>query len=61
METGVTGWKAAEEAESMYDAMINAAKLNYENATAVAENIQQFVDNIFNNKKTQTEEDKKNN
>ncbi len=56
---GVTGWKAAEEAESVYDAMINTAKLNYENATAVAENIQQFVDNIFNNKKTQTEEDKK--
>lgn len=34
---GITGWEAAEEADSVYDAMIKAAQLNYENATALVE------------------------
>ncbi|XP_067303802.1 GTPase IMAP family member 5-like [Pseudorasbora parva] len=54
---GVTGWKAAEEADSVYDAMNKAAKLNYENATAVLENAHKFVANAFS--PTQTEENKK--
>ncbi|KAI7791517.1 putative GTPase IMAP family member 7-like, partial [Triplophysa rosa] len=33
----ITGWKAAEEADSMYDAMKKAAEANYENAKAVVE------------------------
>ncbi|XP_067296697.1 GTPase IMAP family member 7-like [Pseudorasbora parva] len=54
---GVTGWKAAEDADSVYDAMTKAAKLNYENATAVLENAHKLVANAFS--PTQTEENKK--
>uniref|UniRef100_A0A9J7XCV4 AIG1-type G domain-containing protein n=1 Tax=Cyprinus carpio carpio TaxID=630221 RepID=A0A9J7XCV4_CYPCA len=53
---GVIGKKAAEAADSV-NAMMKAAQLNYEKATAVTENIQQFVGNIFNNR-AQTEEKK---
>ncbi|XP_058636337.1 uncharacterized protein LOC131543222 isoform X2 [Onychostoma macrolepis] len=40
---GITGWKAAEEADSVRDAMNKAAMANYENAIAVVEKIQEFV------------------
>ncbi|XP_016365052.1 uncharacterized protein LOC107706012 [Sinocyclocheilus rhinocerous] len=40
---GITGWKAAEEADSVYDAMIKAAQLNYENATALVEKAVEVV------------------
>lgn len=45
---GVTGWEAAEEADSMCDAMIKAATANYDNATALVEKIKELV---ANNKK----------
>lgn len=51
---GVTGYKAAEEADSVYDAMVKAAKLNYDNATTMIEKVQDYVSNAFN-KKSQTE------
>lgn len=48
---GVTGWKAAEEADSVYDAMTKAAKLNCENAIVVVEKIRELVELLaFNNK-----------
>uniref|UniRef100_A0A8C2ABP4 Zgc:195075 n=1 Tax=Cyprinus carpio TaxID=7962 RepID=A0A8C2ABP4_CYPCA len=53
---GVIGKKAAEAADSV-NAMMKTAQLNYDKATAVTENIQQFVGNIFNNR-AQTEEKK---
>ncbi|XP_052458833.1 GTPase IMAP family member 7-like [Carassius gibelio] len=42
----VSGWNAGESV----NAVIEAAQLNYEKATAVAENIQQYVGNLFNNR-----------
>uniref|UniRef100_A0A672MWX1 GTPase IMAP family member 7-like n=1 Tax=Sinocyclocheilus grahami TaxID=75366 RepID=A0A672MWX1_SINGR len=48
---GITGWKAAEEADSVSDAMNKAATANYENATALVEKIQDFV-TLSLNKKT---------
>ncbi|KAK7171207.1 hypothetical protein R3I94_001213 [Phoxinus phoxinus] len=47
---GVTGWKAAEEADSAYDAMTKAATLNYENAKVVLKNIRELVALASNNK-----------
>jgi len=47
---GVTGWKAAEEADSVYEAMTKAAKLNCENATVVVEKIRELVALAFNDK-----------
>uniref|UniRef100_A0A671QS75 Zgc:195075 n=1 Tax=Sinocyclocheilus anshuiensis TaxID=1608454 RepID=A0A671QS75_9TELE len=42
---GITGWKAAEEADSvLYDAMIKAAQLNYENAKALVEKAVEVVE-----------------
>uniref|UniRef100_A0A671MHE0 Zgc:195075 n=1 Tax=Sinocyclocheilus anshuiensis TaxID=1608454 RepID=A0A671MHE0_9TELE len=50
VEGGITGWKAAEEADSVCDAMIKAATANYENATAAVEKIQEFVTLALNKK-----------
>ncbi|KAI7791516.1 hypothetical protein IRJ41_021691, partial [Triplophysa rosa] len=47
---GITGWKAAEEADSMYDAMKKAAKVNYDNAKAVVEKVHEFGSLVGNNK-----------
>ncbi|XP_059356290.1 GTPase IMAP family member 4-like [Carassius carassius] len=49
----VTAWNAG----NSVNAVMEAAQLNYEKATAVTENIQQFVGNLFNNT-AQTEEKK---
>ncbi|XP_056318554.1 GTPase IMAP family member 7 [Danio aesculapii] len=50
---GVTGYKAAEEADSVYDAMVKSAKLNYDNAATMIGKAQEFV-TAFNDK-SQTE------
>uniref|UniRef100_A0A9J8A4I8 Zgc:195075 n=1 Tax=Cyprinus carpio carpio TaxID=630221 RepID=A0A9J8A4I8_CYPCA len=54
VEGGITGWKAAEEAGSVCDAMIKAAMANFENATAAVEKIQEFVALALNQKNINT-------
>lgn len=39
----ITGWKAAEEADSVYDAVNKAANVNNENAKAVVEKLQELL------------------
>ncbi|NP_001124132.1 uncharacterized protein LOC100170825 [Danio rerio] len=51
---GVAGYKAAKEADSVYDAMVKSAKLNYDNATTMFGKAQEFVTDAFNDK-SQTE------
>ncbi|KAA0712455.1 hypothetical protein E1301_Tti012944 [Triplophysa tibetana] len=48
---GITGWKAAEDADSVYDAMKKAAEVNYKNGKTVVEMAQEFVSLVMNNKK----------
>ncbi|XP_056615384.1 uncharacterized protein LOC130430340 isoform X2 [Triplophysa dalaica] len=47
---GITGWKAAEDADSVYDAMKKSAQVNYENGKAVVETAQEFLSLVVNNK-----------
>ncbi|XP_042615227.1 GTPase IMAP family member 9-like isoform X1 [Cyprinus carpio] len=54
VEGGITGWKAAEEADSVCDAMNKAGKANYENATTAVEKIQELVAFALNKKNINT-------
>ncbi|KAL1272020.1 hypothetical protein QQF64_031036 [Cirrhinus molitorella] len=48
---GVTGWKAAEDADSVCDAMIKAAVANYENAKTIVGKTQELAELALNIKK----------
>ncbi|XP_026054691.1 uncharacterized protein LOC113040606 [Carassius auratus] len=44
---GVTGYKAAKEADSVFDAFKNAVKINYENAKEVVKKAEELPSNIY--------------